>query len=438
MSVESSDESCDESALDPTAERVADFVTGQVGSPASSRSSANEFERRVADFRRGRRNRKRFAAGAAVTLALIVAGLAASRFKQGAPAVADLSYRVDGQEPPVGGDVLVPERAESLLAFSDGSKVRVAARSRGRVIAVNGHGARFALEDGKVSVDIVHRPRAQWTFEAGPFVVSVHGTSFTIAWNPADAVFELRLQTGAVSVASPLAGSEIGVRAGQTLRVSLRDLTSTVASTVTSTVTATAGGDGETAPSHAAGKLTDVPSPALEAPSTKRAGPPESTRWSYRAWTTALAENKAADVVADADRRGLATVLERADSEDLWALANAARYTGRFALARQALTAQRRRFPSSDRARDAAFLLGRLHDADPEGPENALDWYDRYLAEAPDGAHASDALGRKLTLLQRSNRSAEALAIARDYLHRFPRGTYATAARALVRAAPHQ
>ncbi len=124
------------------------------------------------------------------------------------------------------------ERAESLLAFSDGSKVRIAARSRGRVMDVNGRGARFALEEGKVSVDVVHRPRAQWTFEAGPFLVSVHGTSFTVAWNPSDAVFELRLQTGAVSVASPLAGTEIGLRAGQTLRVSLRDLTSTVATAV--------------------------------------------------------------------------------------------------------------------------------------------------------------------------------------------------------------
>jgi TolA-binding protein len=437
MSAQSSDESCDESCdetrLDPTAERVADFVTAQVGAPASSRSSVNAFERRLSVFRRGRQNGKRFTIGAAVTLTVVVAGLAASRFKQGAPG-ADLSYRVDGQEPSAGGYVLVSERAESLLAFSDGSKVRVAARSRGRVMDVNGRGARFALEDGKVSVDIVHRPRAQWIFEAGPFLVNVHGTSFTVAWNPADAVFELRLQSGAVSVASPLAGSEIGLRAGQTLRVSLRDLTSTVASTATTT----ANRDGETAPSHAAGKPTAVPSPAFETPPTTPAGPPESARWSNRAWTTALAENKAADVVADADRRGLATVLERADSEDLWALANAARYAGRFPLARQALTAQRRRFPSSDRARDAAFLLGRLHDADPEGPGNALGWYDRYLAEAPSGAHVSDALGRKMTLLQRSNRPAEALAVAHDYLRRFPGGTYANAAHALVRAAQGQ
>ena len=127
-------------------------------------------------------------------------------------------------------------------------------------------------------------------------------------------------------------------------------------------------------------------------------------------------------------------MLERADSEDLWALANAARYVGRYPLARQALSAQRRRFPSSDRARQAAFLLGRLHDADPDGPGNALGWYDRYLVEARDGADVSDALGRKMTLLQRWNRRTEALAVARDYLRRFPRGTYANAARALVRS----
>ena len=422
MSVEPSDDT----PLDPAAERVADFVAGQVAWPESSRSSASEFERRLSDFRGSRRSRRRLGIGAAVVLALTVAGLAAFSLKQGAPG-ADLSYRVDGQAPPAGGDVLVSERRESLLAFSDGSKVRIAARSRGRVVSVNGHGARFALEDGKVSVDIVHRPRARWTFEAGPFVVSVHGTSFTVAWNPADALFELRLQSGAVSVASPLAGSEIGLRAGQTLRVSLRDQTSTVAATVD--------GDREKASSPPAGDRAAVPPPALAPPPSASARPPESARWSYRGWTVALAQNKAVDVIADAERRGLATVLERADSEDLWALANAARYAGRFALARQALTAQRRRFSTSDRSREAAFLLGRLHDADPEGPGKALGWYDRYLEEAPDGAHASDALGRKLTLLQRTNRTAEALAVAQDYLRRFPRGTYANAAHAFVRAA---
>ena len=71
------------------------------------------------------------------------------------------------------------------------------------------------------------------------------------------------------------------------------------------------------------------PEPPREAP----AGPASRARWSHRGWMTALSENKAADILADADRRGLTAVLERADSEDLWALANAARYAGRYPLA---------------------------------------------------------------------------------------------------------
>jgi hypothetical protein len=350
----------------------------------------------------------------AVASAVVIVGLATgSRFRDRAPETTVLSYRVDDRAPPVGGYILASQTADAVVAFSDGSTVRMAARARGRVVDMSHRGARFALDDGRVSVDIVHRPRAQWTFEAGPFRVSVHGTSFTVVWNAVDAIFEVRLASGAISVASPVGGPEIQMRAGQTLRVSLPDQSSTLGSL-------------ETTGSSGAPAAPPI-APAISTPS-------EPARWSHRSWMTALSENKAADVVADAERRGVATVLERADSEDLWALANAARYRGRYPLAGEALNAHRRRFPSSDRSREAAFLLGRLHDDDQDGPGDALRWYDRYLAEAHDGVGVSDALGRKMTLLQRWNRGTEALSVARDYLRRFPRGTYANAARALVRS----
>ncbi len=405
MSVEPSDDA----RLDPTAERVAEFVSAEIGPPATAKSGEKEFVRRLARFRQVQRNRKRFTLGVAVASALVIVGLAGSRLRNNAPSTAVLSYRVDDREPPAGGYILASQTTDALLAFSDGSRVRMAPRASGRVIEVNHRGAKFALDDGKLAVDIIHRPRAQWTFEAGPFRVSVHGTSFTIAWNPVEAVFEARLASGAISVASPVAGPEIQLRAGQTLRVSLRDQSSTLG-TMSS---------------------PDGPSAAERPPIAPAAsGPSESPRWPHRGWMTTLSDNKAADVVTDAERRGLSTVLERADSEDLWALANAARYAGRYSLAGQALSAHRRRFPSSDRSREAAFLLGRLHDGDPNGPGDALRWYDRYLDEAHDGVGVSDALGRKMTLLQRWNRRTEALIVARDYLRRFPRGTYANAARA--------
>jgi len=386
-----------------------------VGSATATTSSEKSFVRRLARYRRTQRNRRRGAVGVAAACVLVIVGLAGSRFREQAPTTAVLSYRVDNQEPPSGGYLLAPQTADSLLAFSDGSKVKMAARARGRVVEVSSRGARFALDAGQASVDIVPRPRAQWIFEAGPFRVNVHGTSFTIAWNPVDAVFDVRLASGAISVASPVAGPEIQMHAGQTLRVSLRDQSSTLGTM--------SGG-------------REISSPVAPAPNSfesPRTAPAEPPRWSHRGWMSALSENRAADIVADADRRGPTSVIERADSEDLWALANAARYAGRHALAGQALNAHRRRFPSSDRSREAAFLLGRLHDGDPD-PTEALRWYDRYLAEAHDGVGVADALGRKMTLLERSNRRADALAVAREYLRRSPRGTYANAARALVRS----
>ena len=411
----------DDPALDATAQRVADFVSAEVAPPAST-SSEKAFVRRLAHQRRTQRTRRRLPVGVAVGSALVVFGLAGSRFRERAPETTVLSYRVDNQDPPSGRYLLAPQTAESLLAFSDGSRVKLAARGRGRVVDVSSRGARFALDAGLASVDIVQRPLAQWIFEAGPFRVSVHGTSFTIAWNPVDAVFEVRLSSGSISVASPVAGPEIQMRAGQMLTVSLRDQSSTLGTLQTMT-----------------GR--EVPSPPESAPAsnsfephpTAPNGPAEPPRWSHRGWMGALSQNRAADVLADADRRGPTSVIERADSEDLWAFANAARYAGRHALAGQALSAHRRRFPTSARSREAAFLLGRLHDGDPD-PAEALRWYDRYLVEAHDRVGVADALGRKMTLLERSNRRAEALAVAREYLRGSPRGTYANAARALVRS----
>jgi TolA-binding protein len=403
----------DDTPLDPTAERVAEFLSAQAGPLRSASSSERDFVRRLAGFRRARRNRKRVVVGLTVACTFVALGLGGSRLRDTVLPGAALSYRVDDQAPPSGGDFLASPAAGSLLTFTDGSKVRMAARTRGRVVDVDSRGAKFALDDGKVTVDVVPRPRARWIFEAGPFRVNVHGTSFTVAWNAVEAVFELRLVSGVVSVASPLAGSEIRLLAGQTLRVNLRDQTSTI------------------------GKLPESSDPPAAPSSLEPAAPPapsQAARWSHRGWTTVLSQSRAGEVVADADRRGIAAVLERADADDLWALANAARYVGRYRLAQRALRVHRERFPSSDRARQAAFLLGRLHDGDADGPETALQWYDRYLTDAHDGPSASDALGRKMTLLQRWNRRAEALSVAENYLRRFPRGTYANAARALVRS----
>jgi TolA-binding protein len=151
-----------------------------------------------------------------------------------------------------------------------------------------------------------------------------------------------------------------------------------------------------------------------------------------RNWTAALASGDFQGILRDAEHYGLRRALAEARSEDLAALADAARYLRREDLARQALIAQRERFPRTERAHEAAFLLGRLTESGAGGDVRAVGWYDRYLGEAPTGAYASEALGRKMTATEKLKGLAAARDIAREYLRRFPHGTYAGAAQALA------
>jgi hypothetical protein len=146
-------------------------------------------------------------------------------------------------------------------------------------------------------------------------------------------------------------------------------------------------------------------------------------------WTKRVAAGDFDGVLAEAQESGLDVVLGRSPLPDLVALADAARYRARGDVARRALLAQRERFPTSGKARTAAFLLGRLAETEPE---TAIGWYDRYLGEAPNGEFASEALGRKLVAVQSVSGPQAARPIAKEYLRRFPRGGYATKARELA------
>jgi TolA-binding protein len=155
-----------------------------------------------------------------------------------------------------------------------------------------------------------------------------------------------------------------------------------------------------------------------------------------RGWAHALAAGDWDRILADANRAGIKQTLAQASSDDLLALADAARYRLRGDLARDALLADRRRFPGSASALEAAYLLGRLAESHHGTVDQALQWYDVYLAGAATGPYASDALGRKMTATNGLHRADDARALAREYLRRFPGGSYAGAARALLEQGP--
>jgi hypothetical protein len=364
---------------------------------------------------------------AAATAVVAVVSRARIREEAGPP----LAFGVEGGALGPGGVIEARGDAEPAVRFVDGTVITLARGTKGRVDAVDGRGAHLSISDGTAAVNVVPKPHARWRIDAGPFVINVHGTVFTAAWNAASGRLDVRLERGLVSVEGPMAGGPIAIHAGQRLtvvprqsRVVLRGLDDRDDDAVAV----------ETPPAPTE-RPAPTPAPAPVAPARSGVRPTRSGRISTAAsspatWSAALAAGEFAAIVDDAER-DLPRALASSSSNDLAALSDAARYRRRDDLARQALTAQRRRFPDSPRAADAAFFLGRLDENDGGGLVHALRWYDRYLDEAPNGSYAAEALGRKMVALRELYGGAAARGVADEYVRRFPRGSYAGAASAL-------
>jgi ferric-dicitrate binding protein FerR (iron transport regulator) len=346
-----------------------------------------------------------------------------------APAVA---LHMDGADLPANGAV---ESAGSVLRFSDGSEIALGDRTRIRVRSIDERGARVTLEHGEAHVYVVHGPGTRWTFDAGPFAVAVTGTAFVLSWREDVQRLDLRLENGTVSVAGPLSDTPLTLRAGQWLTAqgtAMRIRSLDAVDDALDPSPSAAPPSAEVAPAPA-----EAPSPpgnptpgqsAAAAGSGKRRNAAVPAR--EHDWAGDLARGRPFKaIVGDAVALGVDSVIAQSGSEELAALADAARYTLRQDIARGALLAQRRRFPASNRARAAAFDLGRIEEAG-QNSRAALAWFDTYLAEAPNGRYASEALGRKMTLVKVLEGSDAARSWADLYLLRFPGGTYAAAARA--------
>jgi ferric-dicitrate binding protein FerR (iron transport regulator) len=337
--------------------------------------------------------------------------------------------------------LLVPSTAPSgHVVFSDGSKLTLAPGGRGRIVALHADGAEIGLEDGRASLEVAHRAGARWLVAAGPFAISVTGTTFDVRWSGADELFELDMRSGSVTIRGPLAAAGIELAAGQKLVADLRANQLRIERLIPETRDESSTQAVETTPSESAvasamprGLVGAAASARdLEGAPRARAARREATDDAKPSWAQRVAAGDFRGVLADAEQRGLENTLAQNNLADLVALADAARYASRVDIAHRALLVQRERFGGSTAARTAAFLLGRLADTRESQPAAAIGWYDRYLAEAPSGEFASEALGRKLVAVQRVSGAASARPIAQEYLRRFPQGPYAAKAHELT------
>jgi hypothetical protein len=339
--------------------------------------------------------------------------------------------RVEGGKVLDGGYLSESGGAGIKLLFDEGSEFALSPGTRGRLRSVDEQGAHLAIEHGSASLRITQNREHRWSVEAGPFLVTVTGTDFTVLWDRASERFELRLRRGRVTVSGPVVGDGFALRPGQKLTVSLPKAETVIVEEGPETSAAELPHPAPLASAPPAAPASSAPAPTSAPPA--QAATAASASAPERRWREALAHGQWDKILADVDRDGIDATLEKASSEDLLALADAARYRRRVDLARTTLLTHRRRFPGSARSLDAIFLLGRVEELRAGGKSPAIERYDEYLARAPAGTYAAEALGRKMILTKDLEGAASARPIAAEYLRRFPEGSYARAARALER-----
>lgn len=390
---------------------------------------------------------RRLVGGSALVVTAIVALMVLRGFGRPDP---KLSFVVSEGTASVGG-TLRSDRSPARVSFSDGSDVVLNPGARGTVVGTTARGARVRLDAGRARFAVAHRPQTDWSVEAGPFTVIVHGTVFDVGWSEQSGALAVDLLVGSVTIKGPVVGGAVTLRAGQ--RLTARATTgqanidqideSDRGAGRGSASSASAGippGDGPASDGVVAPVAATV-APAATAGAVAASGPTRPSRRSSLStaiadtsstWASRVASGAFKGVVDEADATGVERCLAEIPAASLQALADAARYVRRTDLARRALLAERRRFVGSVGAHDAAFLIGRLAEDSSGDSREALAWYDRYLGEGEDGEHgtyASEALGRKMMTLDRLGEGAEARIAAERYLELFAGGAFASRAR---------
>lgn len=404
-------------------DRIGELLRDHVDAPESETSRALLRARVIKAATPSRPRRAVPLLAAAALLASVVAVVLVIVWRR--PAPEPISFQV-GDTSPQPGTWLAPAGSQPLsLTFSEGSTIVLDPHARARIAQTSPNGASFQLESGRAHFKIVHRANTEWNVAAGPYSVRVRGTSFAASWDAAAEVFELTLESGSVIVRGP--GIESGVQLDGVQHFVGRPGSSPSPAACASAQSEPAA----TNPAPSVENPVAPPSsdPSLRPPSSSAA--PSASAPVVESWSALAAKGQFRTIVDEAESKGVSASINASSAADLWALAEAARLTGKGALARQALLAVRSRFPGSPKAASAAFLLGRMSD-DGGNSGEAISWYDRYVAEAPGGSFVPEAVGRRMVALRKAGNVAEAQQAASAYLQRFPNGPYAGVARDLV------
>jgi ferric-dicitrate binding protein FerR (iron transport regulator) len=315
---------------------------------------------------------------------------------------------------------IVAGREPALITFSDRTTVEVAPGAAVNVAIAGEHSARVRLSRGSLTAHVRPQRRSAWFFRAGSYDVEVIGTRFSLAYDPDSNSFSIDVTEGKVRVTGPDRFDRY-VAAGQ--RVAVSPAPEVTARTEAPPPEAPESSSSAAEPSKLAARDGAAVPPRVSPRIPQAAAPAD--------WDALVAEGRFEEVVRQAQSLGVAGLLESGSARQVQAFAQAARYSGHADLAILAWNAARQRFPAQRVGLQAAFFLGRAYE-DRGKLDQALTWLNTYLAESPRGVYAAEASGRRLTLSQRRHGRDAARKAAREYLARFPDGSYAGTARALL------
>ena len=364
-------------------ERAADFIRAAVVVEDMHDPLGGALLVQAVRQRAVRRSRHRMLAASAAVGLLVIGTWVAPRLGKSRC----LTYRIDGaSELGVAGAYLNAPMGNPIgLHFSEGSQVVFEPKARGRVAQMTNTGATMILDEGRARANIVHRDKTDWRVYAGPYVVSVTGTSFDVGYEVSTQTFELDMYSGTVRVTGPgllkpvevsntqhiVLSPSIGQRAEVPGSARLRDPNSAESSeTDQSHAAAQSGGTRETSSAEVSG----ASAPTVNQDQHVKATGQRSS------WRVLSARGQHRQIIELAEKQGIGAVTVSATAPDLLALGNAARFSGRFELATKAYRALRERFAGSAEASTSAFFLGSLSES--LSPAEAIGWYDRYVAEA--------------------------------------------------------
>ncbi|MBN2529411.1 MAG: FecR domain-containing protein [Deltaproteobacteria bacterium] len=343
--------------------------------------------------------------------------------------------------------LLAPSDGEGLIRFEQGSQFRLSSRSSVQMMSHSSDLVQLALISGKMHARVIGNGKTQWKINAGPFVLSVSGTAFSVIWKADRSIIAVEVEKGPVLVQGALLSEHgIELQGGNAVWVDAQNGTVKMSPKILSL----------DAVHHASIQLepidvyqvdvfnsrlrmsdkrdTVVDAPVLlnsEANNDRLVirrtpdGDAVGAMSPIPEWLLAYRRENYSEALLRARATGVDEIMEESSADQLWCLAETARQLGEAQLQQQVLERIRQRFPESDKSKVAAYMLGHILLAHPHEKGLAARWFKMYLQEASRGKMRQEAYRSLMTAYWESGQMVRARDTAEQYLDEYPNGLYA-------------